>query len=156
MRTLGKIKRLFWSSVVCLTIMSAMFLLMPIVSDTTGKAKAWFYIVGIVFWVSLIAGYCLLGIANKEQRSFVVRKTQQDVSMNCRPGIITFFSNVPGTIADTVFIASLLATVIVCFTKLWGTYVSYILIFLVVISLNLHGLFNGKLYKVVTIKQKGE
>lgn len=152
MRILVKIRQFYWLSVGCISVMSATFLLMPLVSNPEVDKGIMFYMVGILFWISLISGYLFLVMANRLRKLYVTYKLEQDVSMGCKAGIVTFFANPPGKIADIVLFISVFLAVMVFFTKLRDTYVSYIIIFLIVISFNMHALFNGRVYRMITGK----
>ena len=110
-------------------------------------------LIGLVFWISAIAGYVMIAMANSERKWFINRKVDGNVKMNCRPGIAEFFSNVPATVADVTMIMSFLLFVIIGFTEWKYEYISYILLFLLVFSLHMHCMFNGRIYKATKYKR---
>ena len=95
MRSIQKIRRLFWFAVVFIFLMSASILLMPIAVRMGEQDRKMTALIGIVFWLSAITGYTLIAMANTERKWFIIRKVDGDVKMNCHPGIATFFTNVP-------------------------------------------------------------
>lgn len=148
------IKTLFWTSVVFLLLNSATFLFMPIAAEFTGSGSIQWgsAIVGIVFWVSIVLGYAFLITANRYRRDFVRDRLDGDLTMGCRIGIITFFSTIPGTIADTLIIAALIAFLVTYLSGNINGYYSYVLLAILSFSLNMHGIFNGRIYKATKYK----
>ena len=147
MRRVKKIKRLFWLAIAFIAIASGTFLLMPLVTEATQNRRMLTMAIGIAFWLSSIAGYALLIAANIERRWFINHKVDGDVKMNCLPGVISFFQNIPGTVFDVIMFMSLVMLLIIAFTKWRYNYISYILLSLFYLSLNLHSMFNGRIYK---------
>lgn len=153
MRSIQKIRRLFWFAVVFIFLMSASILLMPIAVKMGEQDRKMTVLIGIVFWLSAIAGYVLIAMANAERKWFIIRKIDGNVKMNCRSGIAEFFTNVPATVADVTMIMSFLMFVIIGFTKWRYEYISFVLLFLLVFSLHMHCMFNGRIYKVTKYKR---
>ena len=147
MRRVKKIKRLFWLAIAFIAVASGTFLLMPLVTEATQNRRMLTMAIGIAFWLSSIAGYALLIAANIERRWFINHKVDGDVKMNCLPGIISFFQDIPGTVFDVIMFMSLVMLLIIAFTKWRYDYISYILLSLFYLSLNLHSMFNGRIYK---------
>ncbi len=151
MKIIKKIRLLFYFSVLSLMLMSSTILIMPVVGD---KVRI---LLGAAFWIFTVIGYALLIVANFERRWFINNKMDGNVQMDCLPGFATFFDNIPATIADTVMIISFIIFVICMITKLKYEYISYIVLFLLLLSVNMHCLFNGRVYKATKIKRiKGD
>lgn len=153
MRSINRIKLLFRFAVVFLFLMSGSVLIMPMATKIAEEERSILIFTGLIFWISLIAGYGLLFVANKERKYFIRCKLDGDVRMGCRPGIITFFDNVPATIADVAMIASFVLFVGINFTEQKYGYISYVLLFILGFSLNMHCLFNGRIYKATKFKR---
>lgn len=132
MRSIQKIRRLFWFAVVFIFLMSASILLMPIAVQMGEQDRKMTALIGIVFWLSAITGYTLIAMANTERKWFIIRKIDGNVKMNCHPGIATFFTNVPATVFDVTMILSFLMLIIINFTDWRNEYVTYVLLFLMV------------------------
>lgn len=147
MRRVKKNKRLFWLAIAFIAVASGTFLLMPLVTEATQNRRMLTMAIGIAFWLSSIAGYALLIAANIERRWFINHKVDGDVKMNCLPGVISFFQNILGTVFDVIMFMSLVMLLIIAFTKWRYDYISYILLSLFYLSLNLHSMFNGRIYK---------
>lgn len=154
MRYTNRIEKLFWLSAICLTIMSATILIMPFVVSVTNEKRMLVVATGMLFWGSAIAGYTSIIKANKERIRYVSKQLNDDLSMGCRVGIMNFFSNIPSTIADISMIMSFILFIIIIFTEHNNSYLSYVLLFILIFSLNMHGLFNGRIYKTIKIKHK--
>lgn len=152
MRSVRKIKRLFWIATAFLFIMSASILLMPKAVTIGEQDRKAVVLIGIMFWASAITGYVLIALANAERKWFIYHKVDGNPKMDCLPGIATFFTNVPATVADVTMITSFLVFV-VSFTSRKYDYISYVLLFLLVFSLNMHCLFNGRIYKTTKYKR---
>lgn len=152
MSPIRRIKQLFWFAVVFLFLMSASILLMPIAVQMGEQDRKMVVLMGIVFWISAITGYVLIAMANAERKWFINRNVDGNVKMNCLPGIVTFFTNVPATVADVVMITSFLMFVVINFTDWRYEYISHVLLFLLVFSLHMHCLFNGRIYKTTKFK----
>lgn len=153
MRSIQKIRRLFWFAVVFIFLMSASILLMPIAVQMGEQDRKMTALIGIIFWISAIVGYVLIAMANAERKWFIIRKGDGDVKMNCHPGIVTFFTNVPATVFDVTMVLSFLMFIIINFTDWRYEYITYVLLFLMVLSLNMHCLFNGRIYKAIKYKR---
>lgn len=149
------IKGLFWASVAFLLLNAATFLFMPMAAELSenGSIQWGLMIVGIVFWISIGLGYALLIMANLYRRDFVRNRLDGDFTMGCRMGIITFFSTRPGAIADGLFVAALIAFLIVFLNGNINGYITYVLLALLTFSLNMHGIFNGRIYKATKYKR---
>lgn len=151
MSTARKVERLFWLAVAFIVLASGTFLLMPLVNRENQNEGIWALVIGAVFWVSSIVSYTLLITANVKRKQYLNRQAGGDTKMNCLPGMISFFGNVPAIVSDVVMIASVLMLA-VALTKWKYEYISYVLLFLFYLSLNLHGMFNGRIYKSIKIK----
>lgn len=153
MTDICKIRILFWSSFACEAVMSSTFLWMPFVNEK----RAGQVITGLIFWVFLICGYVLIGIAGRKRKSYIFRKSKIETDMKQRMGILEFFSNMPAIVSDAILGTALVVALITGVTKLKETYLPYIVIFLILLSLNSHCLFNGRIYKLINTKQiRGE
>ena len=153
MRTVGRIKQLFWLAAILQFLMSATILFMPFATRIGEQNRILAVLLGAVFWISAILGYTLLIIANAKRKGFIRSKIDGNVKMNCRAGIIEFFSNIPATIADVTMILSLLLFIIVGFTSWRYEYIAYLLLFFFAFSFNMHCMFNGRIYKATKIRR---
>ena len=142
MSIIHKAKILFWISFACEAVASATFLWMPFVGET----RMGQIITGIIFWIFLICGYVCIGIANHFRKGYNLQPHRNLLHAKQRIGLFKFFSNIPAAIFDTVLVAVLLIAVIAAFTKLKETYLPYPLLSLILLSMNAHCMFNGRVY----------
>lgn len=143
MSIIKTLEKLYWSSVSCFFMMSAMILIMPIIENNEKAIIP----VGLAFWFFAISGYILLIVANVEFKR--IGGNLHKNNKNSLPGIISFFSNKIAMIADITAIVSAIAFVIICITELRFKYIAFIVLFFVIFSLHMHCLFNGRIYKLI-------
>lgn len=125
-----KYKSMYIISAICLICFASTFLLMPIsnyVSIEYSKISA--MIIGIVFWLTGIIGYTLLIFLHKKNKGRKKRK-------------LYVFANRITIIADIVFLLGIMCFALVLFLKLTSTYLGYVTIFILVLSLNVHLIFS--------------
>lgn len=151
MRTLHKIRWLFWGSVICFTLMSATILGMPFAAadESSNTPKI---VLGILFWSMALLGTLMICRADRKRKRLLHNRPGLDPGMGRRPGIFTVFSSIPGTIFDVLGICSVTAFIIFSFTDLWNSYIPFVLLFLIFLSVGMHCLFNGRVYKTTKIK----
>ena len=126
-----EIRWLFWIAVGCFAAHAISYLLMP----------------------PLLLGYILVILANLERKTFIRSRLDGDISMQCHMGVVTFFSNTPAVIADAALLAGSIALVIIYFCDVANQYITYVMLAIVSFSLNMHGLFNGRIYKTTKYKR---
>lgn len=145
----------FWLAVGCFAVHALSYLLMPFSASTPegGEARGLLLLAGCAFWIPLLAGYGLVIAANAERKAFIRSRLDGDVSMHCRAGILTFFSNPPAVIVDAALLAGVAGLGILSFRGELNRPISYGLLAVVSFSLNTHGLFNGRIYKITKFKQ---
>lgn len=148
MSEVKKAKKFFWISFACEVIFSATFLWMPFIREN----KFGQMITGITFWLFLICGYVFIVIANYFRKSYDLKMKQEGLSTKQRIGLLNFFSNLPAKIFDTVLIVVLLLVFIISFTGLKDTYLPYPLLSLLLLSINAHCMFNGRVYIFINFK----
>ena len=135
---------LFWLSVVLLTIMSLTFMFMPMAVRMVVTTMMPIKVLGLTFWISAILGYlCVLFAVLRR------RKLLHEYKVECqkRPGILTVFSNPIAKVMDVLLLISLVAYIIINFTSYNATDFAFVILSILVFSLNMHCLFNGRIYK---------
>jgi len=153
MKSINKIKKLFWCASAFLFLMSFTILFMPMAVKLGEQNRNVVVVTGLVFWCSAIIGYILIVMSNHERKWFIKNKTTNNIKMNCRPGMVTFFANVPAKMSDVMMIVSFLLLIFSNFVDVNNTYIIYVLLFLFVFSLHMHCLFNGRIYKTTKFKR---
>lgn len=150
MKGVKKINQLFGISVLALFLMSACILLMPLPNRIGEENRIMIILLGGVFWVTAIIGYVSIFLAGRECECLI--KKEMITEEKSLPGIGKFFSNPLAKVADVTMIISIMLFVIINFTDLIYEYISYIILFFVIFSLNMHCLFNGRIYKMTKMK----
>lgn len=154
MKSIKRLEKLFWLAIGCMFGMSITVLFMPLATSMASATNRFsFIITGGVFWIFMIMGYILLFFAYREFKSFMYEKFGRNTKLDGKPGFITFFANVPATIIDIIFPVSLIIIIIIQFTPLKSNYIVYVFLFLLIFSLNMHGMFNGRIYKITKCKR---
>ena len=154
MSRIGEIQWVFPAAVGCFAAHAASYLLMPAAVRTfaSGESRG-LLLAGCVFWIPLLAGYGLIALANSKRKAFSDGRQDGDIAMQRRMGIVTFFSNTPAVIADSALIAGSIALAILCLCGGTSRYITYVMLAIVSFSLNMHGLFNGRIYRTIKYKQ---
>ena len=135
---------LFWSSVVLLTIMSLTFMFMPMVVRMALSTFVPIKILGIIFWITCILGYaCVIAMIVRKRKLGKDSKFEEQKKM----GVFTIFSNPIAKVMDVMFVISLFAFIVMNFTSNNNVNFTFILLSILVFSLNMHCLFNGRIYK---------
>lgn len=133
-------------SIICYLLMSLSFLLMP--ADfflDEKKADLCVRIAGISFWIFL-----LLGIATQVILFVRLRKNQPQSSRKQRIGLLSFFQNIGGIIADSVTVLSFVGVVISMLVTDSRGYICYVFLSLFVFSFCMHCVLNGKTFYHIT------
>lgn len=153
MSRLKKIKILFWAAVASLALLSLTFSAMPHatrISEATNKVSI--LIVGGAFWFFLAVSCALIIWAIVERKRFMRFDANRRFKTGKLPGVITFFRNVPAIVADVIMILSAVAFVLTQIVWEVDLYLQFYLLSLLVLSVNMHSMFNGKIYRVTKYK----
>ena len=112
-------------------------------------------IVGASFWLLTLLGYSFLGIANAKRKRFWQKHFDCDIQKNYRPGILCFFANKLAEVFDIMMMTFFTASLVVIFTPWRNTFFFIALLALLIWAVNMHSLFNGRIYRITKYK-KGE
>ena len=112
------------------------------------------YMIGAVFWVGAILGYCSLVLLNR-QRKADFRKIKS--SYTPRIGIKCFFRNFYGMTADVICgISLVLSAILIAVTGSDAKWATFISISVFVFSAQMHSILNGENYKYINkLKKRG-
>lgn len=154
MQNFKRIKKSFWFATIGFSVMSLCVLFMPIassVSEATNKISL--VVVGSVFWLSGIIGlFFMLYVGNERKNYF--RKINKDNTIK-KVNKNRFASCLQAKVAGCTMLISFLLFIISLLTNLKYEYISFIILFVLVFSVCMYFVFNGKNYRF--IKQiKGE
>ena len=137
----------FYLSIMSFLISSLTIWFMPLADFTqsdTNKAPA--ITLALVFWLGFVFGFVFLIPIRKRRKS--------DITFYCkkRPSLLKFFSTAPAVVFDCLLIFSFFAFVMSIIIPALPARITLALLFTLVFSLEMHGLFNGKnyMYLVVT------
>lgn len=144
----------FWAAVALFVLHAACYPLMPAAAlrRSTDGSTGLLLAVGIAFWVSLLGAWALVIAANSYRRAYLRSRRTGEPTAGSRIGLLCFFSTLPGTVSDAAFAAALLALAALYLLGKLESSVTYYLLAILSASGNLHGMFNGRIYK--TIQQK--
>lgn len=117
-------------------VMSASFLLMPFVDNSNG-VNAFGMTVGLMFWLGLLIGICM---------QILIAASKKSIKKNQRIGLCSFMRNIYGSIADIVFIVSIVMLVIGIILTNQSGYICYIAISMLTFSFCMHCILNGKIF----------
>lgn len=141
---LQDIKKYFWSSVILLTLMSLTFIAMPAADYVDEeKVKIFLAAIGAIFWVTLVGGYVLWFMAYRLNKTII----QEKIRLN-------LFSNRIVSIADGMFIGGAAVLFLAAATKKMEGFLPYIVLTILTLSVNLHCMFNGNIYRTITKKTR--
>ncbi len=149
-----KIRCFFRASFSCFALTSATFLWMPFATGATAGNRAGAVITGLIFWLSLISGGVLAGLAGRAYRS-LDGPSAKTAEMQRRIGAVTFLSNTIAVVADVMLGLIVLFGIVTACTRLRETYVPYFLLFSGTAALSAHCFFNGRIYNTV-LKPRGK
>ncbi len=130
-------------------VMAATVLFMPLAVESRNTGQTFIIAVGLIFWISALLGYCAVTVAGILRRKILKTAKSSALSLKGRVGLFSFFSNVSATVADLTMIASAVLFVIVNITELKTSYFAYIVLFLLIFSIHMHCLLNGKIFKLI-------
>ena len=140
----------------CFAVHALSYLLMPLALrlSENGGSKTPTVLVSCTFWIPLLGGYALIFLANAKRKTLVRNRLYGGAPVRCRMGMFTFFSNTPAMIVDAALLAGAAALVILCCGGVTSHYVTYVFLTIVSFSLNMHGLFNGRIYRSTKYRYK--
>ena len=105
------------------------------------------YAIGAVFWICTILGYSLLFFLNRQRKIDCQKMKTQSPP---RFGIISFFRNTYGRIADVLCAVSLIGVVIsMIFAGKDAGWITYSLIAVFIFSFQMHSILNGENFEYI-------
>lgn len=138
----------FLGVMIAFLISSLSVILVPFSINKNEELNTAGYVSGVLFWLGLLAGCGVYFYLYYKNRAMI----QASIEHPKRPAVFIFFSNRPGIITDIVLIISL-AVSIYCAVKITvNSVIVLIFLFLLLISIYGHFLFNGKIYRYICNK----
>ena len=130
-----KDKKLLYIAIGCLIVSSLTVMASPYVDiEGTVHQKILSYIIGILFWISLICGWTLwfgLNWTLKKNGSFSKKKERL-------PGILRFFSTPQAIVSDCIFIISIILVLLSGLHIINSSIVEMISVTIMLITFHLH------------------
>ncbi len=147
MKSEMKRNQFFFLSSISFLLMSSTLLVMPF-------ADAWesgLRIVGAAFWFFLMIGFLFNFLSDRAQKAYQQQLPEKTEKTGGRPGLFTFFSNIPAAICDVVLFIGIFTAVFTGLFRpaLMTTYAAYVLLFFIALSFCMHCLFNGRKYRLI-------
>ena len=141
----------FVLSVLFFSVMSACFLIMPVVVNGENRTRSGVVALGITFWVTGILGYLSVVLSSISRKKIC---KEQRIHIKGRPGVISFISNLPALLFDAGLLVSIVLFAVAMLTELKNSYFAYVSISLLVFFIHMHALFNGKNYHILSQRNK--
>lgn len=134
-------------SMISFFIMSATFLVMPLIQTDIDSGNNFYnIIIGIVFWITLIFGIISLFLARKNING--IKDEKKGI------GLIRFFQNKIATIFDVLLMISIIGLIVMTIATDGTLYICYILFSAVTFSFIMHCILNGKMFNCLVINKK--
>lgn len=151
-----KIEKNFHIIAVLLLLIPGVFIVVPFAQILKEKPQDILIVIaGIIFWMALISAICFFRMTDKQIRKYIEHHPALDKDYSDR-NLLLIFSNKKSRIADIAFAVS---APIFILLKLIGIAEALQMFALVIMvcSLNMHCLFNGKIYHFIErIKRRRE
>lgn len=131
------------------------YLLMPAASELAESRHSFVprLLVGCIFWLSVAAGYAFVLWADAGRKRLAGQCPDAEDPRQRHVGAVTFFSNTPAAVVDAALLAGIAALAAVCCIGAADHTVTYVLLTVVSFSLHMHGLLNGRIYRITKYKQ---
>lgn len=144
-------KVFFGFSVAGFVLSSLSILCIPLydgMSDSNSFLNA--YLVGVLFWVGLVAGVLTFICAWKSVKD---EDEYQSIKKRTHPGAVSFFKTSCSIISDAVFICIFIVIILGIFVLKFPEIISLVLIFVFLITFCLHFLLNGRVFRYLSDKK---
>lgn len=135
-------------SIASFLLMSISFLFMPFGKIEDGSTSIITYISGGMFWFFLVLGTVFQAILSKRRKDWYIYYRVKRNPRIARPkrGIISFFKNTYGIVADVIMVLSLIGFILSIIFTDGRSYICYILISTSIFAFCMHCIFNGKIF----------
>ncbi len=140
-------------SVIGYLFLSVSVLLMP-VGNGVLRETPWRYLLGGLFWLSLLVGIIPQFVLSARYRSWHKKQAggKKQPEKSQRIGLISFFQNPLARGADILLILSIVALVLFILLVNNTSYVCYILFALIIFSFCMHCILNGRVFCSMIIR----
>lgn len=139
-----KAKRLFFCSIVGYFVSSVTVFFIPLSNGFDDVHQKVGTLIGIFFWFGILFGtisFWLTWAIVKEKTGYEVIKTKY------KPAYITFFSRPIAIFSDSIFVITVVFSVIGNSVFKFNDGIQLLLMFLVLFTFFIHFIFNGRVYR---------
>ena len=146
---------LFVSAIISMAAVSFSFLLLAIETEkTVSDIPVTSFITGVIFWLFTAISAVLLAVLSVRRRKFYAKVNVKQSEKIKYPGLIAFFKNRIARAADIFMIICAVAFAVVFVVTHGAGLLCYITVSLLLLSVCLHSVFNGKIFYYICIKEK--
>ena len=131
-------------SIVCFGLHACSIFLEPFAVNSENKVAAGGYILGVLFWVTLLAGAVLFGVCRE-----IISKTAgyQEWKQKKIIGVFGFFRTPPARIMDPILLVSFALTIVGNLTGSIPEGVLLVVMAIMLFTFYLHMIVNGRIYR---------
>ncbi len=144
MKKFSSQKILLIITVIVSVISSAVIAFVPLITNNENIGELLKKVIPLIFWIGVILEQFLLLLLRIINRKNIIKGM---------PGIISFFKNVYGKMADIVVIISLIVSFLLVTLNIGQAYIQYVLISMVILFFRLHAIFNGRVFRSLNKNQ---
>lgn len=151
---MNKYKLNFKLSLIC-SLIGALMLFSIVFLNGSGKFyQVSSYIIGGLFWLSIVAEQILFWIANAERKRAEKRMNQKLVRRQMSIGILSFFKTREARFADIILFISAIAMALLIWLKVTNSCLVITTLSILFLSFNLHCFLNGKNFRFIKAYNK--
>lgn len=143
-----KLNRYIYLCIVMACLQFILLMLIPFANlEGTQGQQMLAYVIAFLFWLSIICEIVFICIANSHRKK-LVRKFHKNKEIDKEMiGIFSFLKNREGMMADIMLFLSVILLGIVIWTSVKISWIVIGVVSVLVLSFNLHCIFNGKNYR---------
>ena len=108
-------------------------------------------IIPLVFWAGTVCEQSFMITASRYRKNIETSSKQDLKRIRGRPGVISVFKTIEGTVADVMFLISLVVTIVMTSLNIGSETLQYIAICCAVLLFRLRCTFNGINYRYIKI-----
>ena len=140
-------------SIVCFGLHACSIFLEPFAVNSENKVAAGGYILGVLFWVTLLAGAVLFGVCRE-----IISKTAgyQEWKQKKIIGVFGFFRTPPARIMDPILLVSFALTIVGNLTGSIPEGVLLVVMAIMLFTFYLHMIVNGRIYRYMIMSERKE
>lgn len=143
--------KLFGVSIVCFFVTAITVFCLPLGNGIENSHKMIRNIIGLLFWLGIIVGALVFGLI-----WFMIknRKEYQNIKLKCKPAYKSYFQKPITIISDSVFVSSLILTILGNFIFSFNDVIQILLMFVLLFTFFIHFIFGGRVFRYIIMKRK--